>query len=174
MTSISNTHLHQLKDYPADLLKFIAWSKPLDSYEAAVNLIIDKKPVLGEPVVVPFKFKHTDGSETIELVFGIGSVDPKHPYINCSVNKDVLNDAVIKEIDPSTGEPVYITLEALLKQYITKNNAKVIIDNEVAKAFSDPAVINKIAQNVTNSSALDKKLDTRLSWRPLSELVDKI
>lgn len=174
MTTATDTRLHPLREYPADLLKFIAWPKPLDTYEAAVNLIISKKPVLGEPVVVPFYFTHADGSKTLELVFGIGSLDPEHPYIKCSITNDVLNEAVIKEIDPNTGEPVYVTLEVLLNQFMTKEQAAATIDNEITTALSNPTVINNIAEQVVNTTALNEKLDARLSWKPLSDLITTV
>ena len=102
---MSNTQIHSPyatnvrkpshTEYPADLLKFNAWKNPVENFEEAVKIISLKKLVLGEPAVVPFKFTHSDGSVTLELVFGIGSGDVDRPFIKCSVTNDVINEAII-------------------------------------------------------------------------------
>ena len=124
---------------PVDNLKFTAYKNILidgevngefkTAYEKAVQLIIDKKPVLGEPVVVPIKYKHTDGVETVELVFGIGSADPAHPYIACSVDNNIGDEIKISDSDSSTG---FVTLKEKLESIIdnpTDNVIDVIIND---------------------------------------------
>lgn len=174
MANAPSKHTTKIGDYPADLLKFTARVKPCDNYEEAVKCIKEKKPVLGEPVVVPYKFTHEDGTTTIELAFGIGSLEVDRPYIKSSLNNEVLNDAVIKKIDPETGEPIYTTLEEILDDLVTENELEAKVDTKISEALKDPAIYDKIVNEVLESPKIDEKISERLRWRPLSELIDKI
>lgn len=160
-------HMHKHFEYPADLLKFAAWKKPEDSFEKAVELAKKKKPVLGEPVVVPFNYTHSDGTTSIEVVFAIGSLDPENPFIKCSITNDIVNEAVIVSYDTSTGDPEYTTLEDLLKTFITRAEAGEYIEGEVVNVISKEEVIGRIAENVTETEAFSRALDNRLSWKPI-------
>jgi hypothetical protein len=174
-------HKHPYIEHPADLLKFISWNKLVNSYEEAVAKIVAKKPILGEPIVVPFKFWKGDVHEdsvydastnqngyTEELVFGIGSTDPDHPYIHCSISHDVLNNAVVVD---STGKQ--LPLGELLNNYITRDDANAIIDARIKTTLSDNSVINEIANKVAvvNEQVINDTIDERLRWKPLSDLL---
>lgn len=78
-----------LKTFPANLLKFDAYIKVTDSLDAAIKVIKDKRLAYGQPCVVTYKWtppdsdvdpKSPDGT-TKKVLFGIGSMDPKDPYI---------------------------------------------------------------------------------------------
>lgn len=183
-TNIDN-HNHQMREHPADLLKFISWNKLAKDYDEAVQKIIEKKPVLGEPIVVPFKFYKTDVHDennqyseehpngyTQELVYGIGSTDPEHPYIHCSISHDVLNYAVIAGTDDD-GQPVYTPLGKLLDNYITKDAAAAQINELIDKALSDDERISVIADKVAekNREFIETTVNDKLTWKPLSSLI---
>ena len=137
--------------YPADLLKFNAWKNPVESFEDAVKIITSKKLVLGEPAVVPFKFTHNDGSVTLELAFGIGTVDVDRPYIKCSVTNDVVNEAIIVGEDEE-GNPVKTTLIDLLNKFITRDEAQEYVNEAIVKAVKDSEVISEISKKKTGKS----------------------
>lgn len=179
-------HNHPVKEHPADLLKFISWNKLADSYEDAVKKILDKKPILGEPIVVPFKFWKSDihndypydasvnpNGYTQELVFGIGSMDPNHPYIHCSISHDVLNYAVIAGTDDE-GNPKYTTLGELLDQFVTKDGLDAIVQQYVSDAMGGEEVINTVAEKVAEKNAeyIVNAINEKLTWKPLSGLIE--
>ena len=175
-------HGHAPMEYPADLLKFIAWPHAVGSFEEAVNMIKDKKPVLGEPIIVPFKYTHSDGSETVECVLGIGSLDEDNPFIRCSITNDILNEGVIKDVardgdgNPAydeEGKPIYTytKLEDLIKDFIKRDDADRYISNTVNNMFADPDVINAIADSLVNSNKINTVINDRLSWKSISSLI---
>jgi hypothetical protein len=69
--------------FPANLLKFNAYIKVVDSLEAAIDVIKKKRLAYGEPCIVTYKTtpstENPDGI-TKRVLFGIGSMDPKEPY----------------------------------------------------------------------------------------------
>lgn len=166
---------------PVDNLKFTAYKNILidgevngefkTAYEKAVQLIIDKKPVLGEPVVVPIKYKHTDGVETVELVFGIGSADPAHPYIACSVDNNIGDEIKISDSDSSTG---FVTLKEKLESII--DNAT---ENVIDVIINDPnyltLLVDAIMKNSTTvQEAISAQVEEHLRWKSLTELIPTI
>lgn len=161
------------QNYPADLLKFNAWATPVNNFETAVNIILQKKLVLGEPAVVPFKFMHSDGVETLELALGIGSADVNHPFIKSSITNDIINEAIIAGVDEN-GDPVYKTLAEILDEFITKDEAQQVINQGVLDAVRDETIINNIADAVSETGVLQEIINRELKWRPLSELVSRI
>ena len=69
--------------FPANLLKFNAYIKVVDSLEAAINVIKMKRLAYGEPCVVTYKTSSSvDNSDEIikRVLFGIGSMNPDEPY----------------------------------------------------------------------------------------------
>lgn len=156
--------------FPADLLKFNAWKNPVESFEDAVKIITSKKLVLGEPAVVPFKFTHIDGTVTVELAFGIGSVDIDRPYIKCSVTNDVINEAIIIGEDEE-GNPVKTTLIDLLNEFITRDEAQEFVNEAIIEATRDEKVISEISKNVAQSQAVTDKIYEHMRWKHISELL---
>lgn len=175
-------HRQAKMEYPADLLKFIAWPNVVGSFEEAVNMIIDKKPVLGEPIIVPFEYQHLDGTKTVEVVLGIGSLDQNHPFIKCSVTNDILNEGLIQDVQRDEhGEPLYddegqplytyAKLETLLKEFIKKDDANQYISSVVNESLTDPDLLNTIAERLVDSGRLQAVINERLSWKPISDLL---
>lgn len=160
-------------DYPADLLKFNAWINVMGSFEEAIDIILQKKLVLGEPAVVPFNFTHADGNVTLELAFGIGSADPDHPYIKCSITNDIVNEAIIIGEDEE-GNPTSTTLAEILSGFITKEEAQRIIDQGIINSVNNPAILNVLATAVSKTEIIDNKINERLRWKPISELLEQI
>lgn len=157
-------------DYPADLLKFNAWKNPVENFEEAVRIIKEKKLVLGEPAVVPFKFTHADGSVTLELAFGIGSADVERPFIKCSITNDIINDAVIVGEDED-GTPTYDFLINILNNFISKDEAQEYVNIAVLNSINNETIIEQISENVANSTTIENKILNHLRWKPLSELL---
>lgn len=107
-----------LKTFPASLLKFDAYLKVTDSLEAAIKVIKDRRLAYGQPCVVTYKeaaldnnisgktTKSSDGTLK-HVVMGVGSMDPKNPYIigiqydkdGNPVNQEELNAEIMKIID---------------------------------------------------------------------------
>lgn len=166
----SNVRKPSHVEYPADLLKFNAWKNPVESFEEAVKIITSKKLVLGEPAVVPFKFTHVDGSVTLELAFGIGSVDVEKPFIKCSVTNDVVNEAIIIGEDEE-GNPVQTTLIEVLKNFISKDDAQEFINQGIVDAVNNPEIISQISTNIVNSKEISDKIYEHLRWKHISELL---
>ena len=80
------------KTFPANLLKFNAYIKVVDSLEAAIDVIKKKRLAYGEPCVVTYRtspsMESFDGIFK-KVVFGIGSMDPGEPYFfNVEYDKD--------------------------------------------------------------------------------------
>lgn len=169
----SNVRKPGHQNYPADLLKFNAWVTPVNNFETAVNVILQKKLVLGEPAVVPFKFMHSDGVETLELAFGIGSADVNHPFIKSSITNDIINEAIIAGVDENNN-PVYKTLEEVLNSLISKEDAQFVINQGVMDAVKNETVINNIAGAVSETGVIQEVINKELKWRSLTELVDKV
>ena len=177
---MSNTQIHSPyatnvrkpshTEYPADLLKFNAWKNPVENFEEAVKIISLKKLVLGEPAVVPFKFTHSDGSVTLELVFGIGSGDVDRPFIKCSVTNDVINEAIIVGEDEE-GNPIQTRLIDVLKEFISKDEVQEFINEGIVKAVEDEEVISQISKNIANSQEIENKIYEHLRWKPISDLL---
>ena len=91
--SASSANIPVKPERPVDNLKFTAYKKIVDSYEEACELIRKKKPVLGEPIVVPYYSDKEAG--TIQLLFGIGSADIEAPYMRSSENNFIGDDILI-------------------------------------------------------------------------------
>ena len=71
------------KIFPANLLKFNAYIKVVDSLEAAIDVIKKKRLAYGEPCVVTYKTSTSmESSNGISkrVLFGIGSMNPGEPY----------------------------------------------------------------------------------------------
>ena len=78
---------------PSDSLKFSSYKTAVNSFDEAVEIIKNKNLVLGEPAVVPY-YVVEDESRTIELVFGIGSIDRDNPFVFSSVEVDSLREKI--------------------------------------------------------------------------------
>ena len=171
MQSSTNTLPRIHGQAPADLLKFIAYKKIAKDFEEAVELILSKKLVLGEPIVVPFYYTHKkiDAStgepmKTLELVFGIGSADVDHPYIHCSFNNSIANDEIIVEDDGTRH-----TLKEVLDTIISQED----VEAAILQAFQSEGVLDAVSQNVVNSPVFNTMLDNKLEaitdmlkWKP--------
>lgn len=160
MQSSTNTLPRIHGQAPADLLKFIAYKKIAANFEEAVELILSKKLVLGEPIVVPFYYTHKqidpetgEPRKTLELVFGIGSADVDHPYIHCSFNNSISNDAIIIDDDGTRH-----TLKEILDTIITQGD----VEQAVINAITSGDIINSISENVINSDTFNIQLDQKL------------
>lgn len=175
MQSPTNTLPRIHGQAPADLLKFIAYRKIANNFEEAVELIINKKLVLGEPIVVPFYYTHKaidpetgEPRKTLELVFGIGSADVNHPYIHCSFNNSIANDEIIIDDDGTKH-----TLKEILDTIISQED----VEAAVIAAINNENIIQTISTNVINSPTFEQQLQQRinavtdmLTWKPFSEI----
>lgn len=167
-----NSKIHGV-ERPVDNLKFTAYKNVLEdgakgtAYEQAVELIIAKHPVLGEPVVVPINYTHEDGHQTLELVFGIGSADENHPYISCSVNNNIGDEIKVSDTDSSTG---YVTLKEKLENIIANaaTNVTQFILNDVD--FKEQ-FIQALMEGDTIQNTIKREVENVLRWKPLSELI---
>lgn len=161
---------------PADLLKFISYKKIASSFDEAIDLILQKKLVLGEPIAVPFYYTHKnkiDAStgeplKTIELAFGIGSADPEHPYIQCSINNSIANESVIVLDNGNT-----ITLKEMFDSIITQET----VNEAVVNALQSEGTIDDLAERITESEVftelVNDKMETirdMLSWKAFPEI----
>lgn len=167
-----NSKIHGV-ERPVDNLKFTAYKNVLEdnskktAYEQAVELIVAKHPVLGEPVVVPINYTHADGNQTLELVFGIGSADENHPYISCSVNNNIGDEIKVSDDDSSTG---FITLKEKLENIIetTANNVTEFILNDVD--FKEQ-FIQSLMEGDTIQNTIQREVEKTLRWKSLTELI---
>lgn len=151
-TPTYNVDIPKSVERPVDNLKFAAYKKIAESYEDAVELIKKKKPVLGEPVVVPYYYKHDeiDASTgenivTVELVLGIGCVDPEHPYITTN------GDNIVIDIN---GEqvPLKEKLESIVEE---------TTDSVLATILHDEAY----------QQLIDDKVESTMSWKNLKDIL---
>lgn len=173
MTAIDNKK--PIVERPVDNLKFTAYKKIVDSFADAVSLIKNKKPVLGEPIVVPYYQVHDDIDETtgeyrktIELAFGIGSADINNPYIATSTNDFIGDNILISDDDSSTG---YVPLK-----YKLENITDDAIAGAVENLINNNDFINQLTEAIINNSqviddTIDAKISSRFVWRSLSELI---
>lgn len=80
------------KMFPANLLKFNAYIKVVDSLEAAIDVIKKKRLAYGEPCVVTYRTSpsaESSGRISKRVLFGIGSMDSSDPYFfNVEYDKD--------------------------------------------------------------------------------------
>ena len=59
-----------------NLNKYKAYKNIADNYDQALDLVRNKRPVLGEPVVVPYYSSDVDDSDKrINLLFVVGSLN---------------------------------------------------------------------------------------------------
>lgn len=167
----------QHREFPADLLKFSAYTTIANSFEDACEIIKKKKLVLGEPAVVPFKYAHSDGTSSIELVFGIGSVEIENPYLKCSITNDILNEGIISGTDED-GNPTYKKLIDILDELISKEEADKLISDKVEEEIKKGDAIDKIITEVLNSDKLsdgiNNTLNERLSWKSLDLKLEEL
>ena len=71
----------QVKNFPANLLKFDSYIMVVDTLEAAIDVIKKKRLAYGQPAIVTYKSNSESTGKTLKRVlFGIGSMDPKDPY----------------------------------------------------------------------------------------------
>lgn len=175
MQSPTNTLPRIHGQAPADLLKFIAYKKIAANFEEAVELILSKKLVLGEPIVVPFYYTHKqidpetgEPRRTLELVFGIGSADVDHPYIHCSFNNSIANDEIIIDDDGTRH-----TLKEVLDTIITQED----VDDAIIQAIDNAGIIDAISNNVINSPTFNIQLQEKinivtdmLTWKPFPKI----
>ena len=175
MQSPTNTLPRIHGQAPADLLKFIAYKKIAANFEEAVELILSKKLVLGEPIVVPFYYTHKqidpetgEPRRTLELVFGIGSADVDHPYIHCSFNNSIANDEIIIDDDGTKH-----TLKEVLDTIITQED----VDDAIIQAIDNAGIIDAISNNVINSPTFNIQLQEKinivtdmLTWKPFPKI----
>ncbi len=175
MQSPTNTLPRIHGQAPADLLKFIAYKKIAANFEEAVELILSKKLVLGEPIVVPFYYTHKqidpetgEPRRTLELAFGIGSADVDHPYIHCSFNNSIANDEIIIDDDGTKH-----TLKEVLDTIITQED----VDDAIIQAIDNAGIIDAISNNVINSPTFNIQLQEKinivtdmLTWKPFPKI----
>lgn len=169
-TPTYNVEIPKSVERPVDNLKFVAYKKIAESYEDAVELIKKKKPVLGEPVVVPYYYTHDeiDASTgenivTVELVLGIGCVDPEHPYITTN------GDNIVIDIN---GEQVS------LKEKL-ESIAEETADSVLATILHDDAymthLVDKIMETLNNQNSIqqliDDKVESMMSWKNLKDMI---
>lgn len=59
-----------------NLNKYKAYKNIADNYDQALDLVRDKRPVLGEPVVVPYYSPDVDDPDKrISILFAVGSLN---------------------------------------------------------------------------------------------------
>lgn len=160
----SSTNIPVKPERPVDNLKFTAYKKIVDSYEEACELIRKKKPVLGEPIVVPYYSDKEAG--TIQLLFGIGSADIDAPYMRSSENNFIGDDILITDGDE------LIPLKEKLNN-ITEDAVEEVLD----RIKEDEEIINELAEAIIRDShildnVVDEKLNQKLSWKSLSDLIN--
>lgn len=163
-----NVDIPKSAERPVDNLKFAAYKKIADSYEAAVELIKKKKPVLGEPVVVPYYYTHDeiDASTgknivSVELALGIGCVDPDNPYITTN------GDNIVIEIN---GE------QTTLKEKL-ESIAEETTDSVLSTILHDDTYIASLTDNILEilnaqgsiQQMIDIKVESTMSWKNLKD-----
>lgn len=169
-TPTYNVDIPKSVERPVDNLKFAAYKKIADSYEAAVELIKKKKPVLGEPVVVPYYYTHDkiDASTgenvvSVELVLGIGCVDPEHPYITTNGDNIVINindeQITLKEKLESIAEE---TTDSVLAAILHDDTYIVSLVNKIMKILNEQGSIQQM---------IDDKVESTMIWKNLKDFI---
>ena len=155
---------HIRPEKPVDNLKFTAYKKIANSFEQAKDLIEEKKPVLGEPIVVPFYYPSVEAEDkTIELAFGIGTPEVKRPYIVSSINNYIADD------NSPTG---YVSLRDKLNT-ISDDVFDEVLDN----ILTDEDFLNKLSTAILDNAdkieeTIERKIDEKFVWKSLSDLID--
>ena len=161
---------HIRPEKPVDNLKFTAYKKIADSFEQAKDLIEKKKPVLGEPIVVPFYYPSLeDENKTIELAFGIGASEIDRPYIVSSINNYIGDEIRISDPDSPTG---YVSLRDKLNTLSDD-----VFDEVINNILTNEDFLNKLSTAILDNAdkieeTIDRKINEKFVWKSLSDLID--
>lgn len=161
---------HIRPERPVDNLKFTAYKKIVDSFERAEELIKQKSPVLGEPIVVPFYYPSAEAEDkTIELAFGIGTPDVERPYIVSSINNYIGDEIRISDDDSSTG---YVSLRDKLNTISDD-----VFDDVIETILTDEEFLNRLSDAILDNAdkieeTIERKINEKFVWKSLSDLID--
>lgn len=161
---------HIRPEKPVDNLKFTAYKKIADSFEQAKDLIEKKKPVLGEPIVVPFYYPSLeDENKTIELAFGIGASEIDRPYIVSSINNYIGDEIRISDPDSPTG---YVSLRDKLNTLSDD-----VFDEVINNILTNEDFLNKLSTAILDNAdkieeTIERKINEKFVWKSLSDLID--
>lgn len=161
---------HIRPEKPVDNLKFTAYKKIANSFEQAKDLIEEKKPVLGEPIVVPFYYPSVEAEDkTIELAFGIGTPEVKRPYIVSSINNYIGDEIRISDDNSPTG---YVSLRDKLNTLSDD-----VFDEVINNILTDEDFLNKLSTAILDNAdkieeTIDRKINEKFVWKSLSDLID--
>ena len=161
---------HIRPEKPVDNLKFTAYKKIADSFEQAKDLIEKKKPVLGEPIVVPFYYPSLeDENKTIELAFGIGASEIDRPYIVSSINNYIGDEIRISDPDSPTG---YVSLRDKLNTLSDD-----VFDEVINNILTDEDFLNRLSTAILDNAdkieeTIERKINEKFVWKSLSDLID--
>lgn len=161
---------HIRPEKPVDNLKFTAYKKIANSFEQAKDLIEEKKPVLGEPIVVPFYYPSVEAEDkTIELAFGIGTPEVKRPYIVSSINNYIGDEIRISDDNSPTG---YVSLRDKLNTLSDD-----VFDEVINNILTDEDFLNKLSTAILDNAdkieeTIERKIDEKFVWKSLSDLID--
>ena len=161
---------HIRPEKPVDNLKFTAYKKIADSFEQAKDLIEEKKPVLGEPIVVPFYYPSVEAEDkTIELAFGIGTPESGRPYIISSINNYIGDEIRISDPDSPTG---YVSLRDKLNTLSDD-----VFDEVIDNILTDEDFLNKLSTAILDNAdkieeTIERKINEKFVWKSLSDLID--
>lgn len=160
---------HIRPEKPVDNLKFTAYKKIANSFEKAKDLIEEKKPVLGEPIVVPFYYPSEEAEDkTIELAFGIGTLEVKRPYIVSSINNYIGDEIRISDDNSPTG---YVSLRDKLNTLSDD-----VFDEVINNILTDEDFLNKLSTAILDNAdkieeTIDRKINEKFVWKSLSDLI---
>lgn len=173
------------KPFPANLLKFDAYIKVVDSLDAAVEVVKKKRLCYGQPCVVTY-IKSPD--ETFKrILFAVGSMNPDEPFL-FGLEKDdeghfIDQEDLIKEMEElieefkdkvvttsikiSTTEPINVNKEEFTygDLILGEGAIKRVIDNvsedstELVTSQGIYNFINSLYTNITNEL---NKVNTKL------------
>lgn len=133
--------------FPANLLKFDAYREVVDSLETAVDIVKKKRLAYGQPCVIAYKPKLGTIGVSNCILFAIGTMDPKNPYL-----LEVYYNSKGELID---AQSVYTELIAALEE-IERLDIKGI-NNKIDTLFSDVSTldnrINKTDRRLRNTVA---------------------
>lgn len=161
---------HIRPEKPVDNLKFTAYKKIANSFEQAKDLIEEKKPVLGEPIVVPFYYPSVEAEDkTIELAFGIGTPEVKRPYIVSSINNYIGDEIRISDPDSPTG---YVSLRDKLNTLSDD-----VFDEVIDNILTNEDFLNKLSTAILDNAdkieeTIERKINEKFVWKSLSDLID--
>jgi methyl-accepting chemotaxis protein len=145
-----------IKKFPASLLKFDAYIKVVDSIDEAIKVMKKKRLAYGEPSVVSYKVQDPKAPSgfSVQLLFGIGTMDPDEPYFFGIYTDSDGNVTNISELMPKIDEIIseFYGKELTYLRYSIKETPTLTTSYKAGYITLGEAAIKRVLNTVTEGS----------------------